>query len=185
MSIFLPNLRASILYHILGKQYHWSWEKACGKKSPWISWTLAQIFLFKSPVRSVSDSVKICICVIKWQIRYKETGKAFNHLMEGNRKRKAAQNNTINKDKFTPETAMDLIFYIFILSLTKSFLCWYFSKWRSHHWHTAISFSVDHKSTKKAVKTNTTEGYLKSTDSKLDQNYLNEFYTLGQLEDGK
>lgn len=185
MSIFLPNLRASILYHIPGKQYHWSWEKACGKKSPWISWTLAQIFLFKSPVRSVSDIVKICICVIKWQIRYKETGKAFNHLMKGNRKRKAAQNNTINKDKFTPETAMDLIFYIFILSLTKSFLCQYFSKWRSHHWHTAISFSVDHKSTKKAVKTNSTEGYLKSADNKLDQNYLNEFCTLGQLEDGK
>lgn len=60
--------------------------------------------------------------MIKWQIRYKETGKAFNHLMKGNKRRKAAQNNTINNDKFTPETATDLVFYIFILSFTKPFL---------------------------------------------------------------
>lgn len=59
--------------------------------------------------------------MIKWQIRYKETGKAFNHLMKGNNKREAAQNNPINKDKFTPESLMDLTFYIFILSLTKGF----------------------------------------------------------------
>lgn len=57
----------------------------------------------------------------KWQIRYKETGKTFNHLMKGNKKREAAQNNIVNKDKFTPETVMDLIFYVFILSLIKAF----------------------------------------------------------------
>lgn len=72
----------------------------------------------------------------KWQIRYKETGKALNHLMKGNKKREAAQNNTVNKDKFTPETVMDLIFYILILSFIKAFsffFCQYFSKCRSHH----------------------------------------------------
>lgn len=79
-------------------------------------------FLSKSPVRSDSDSVKIYNCVIKWEIRYKETFKAFNHLMKGNKKREVAHN-TINKGKFISETAMDLIFYILILSLTKAILC--------------------------------------------------------------
>lgn len=79
-------------------------------------------FLLKSPIRSDSDTLKICIYMIKWKIRYKEAGKAFNHLMKGNKKREVAQNNTINKEKLTPETVIDLIFYIFILSPTKIFL---------------------------------------------------------------
>lgn len=123
MSIFLPNLIQSIS----SVSHSWWATPLVRRKSLWKKNHLEFLglwlrsFLFKSPIRSDRDSTKICIYMIKWQIRYKETGKAFNHLMKGNNKREAAQNNPINKDKFTPESLMDLTFCIFILSLTKGF----------------------------------------------------------------